>query len=313
MPVHDLVVDEKDGTANFMVTLGRQFGQSSNSTITVDFTTASGTAVAGSDFTATSGTLVFLPGQSVKTVSVPLIDDATAESLERFFLNLSNASNAVITNDTLNGGLGVDRMEGGPGDDVYAVDNVNDIVIELPGEGTDRVSSTVHWTLGANVENLTLAGTAAINGTGNSLPNVITGNPAANAIDGGAGDDTLSGGEGNDTLTGGAGSDRLTGGPGADVFRFVTTGDGPDVLTDFARGTDRIAVVAANFGLVAGQAANVLVNGSAVNGAAVFLYTSASGLLQFDRDGNGPLAPVSLATLSNRPNLLAPSDFILGS
>ncbi len=215
-------------------------------------------------------------------------------------------------NDTLNGGLGNDSMLGGAGDDVYAVDAAGDVVVELAGQGSDRVSSTVNWVLGNEVENLTLAGTAAINGTGNALANTITGTPAANAIDGGAGDDTLSGFDGNDTLTGGAGNDRLSGGNGADAFRVVTTGDGTDTITDFAGGSDKIYIVAANFGLVSGATANVVVNGNPSSGTAVFLYTSATGSLAFDADGNGAGAAVPLALLSNRPATLLPADIVLG-
>jgi Ca2+-binding RTX toxin-like protein len=215
-------------------------------------------------------------------------------------------------NDTLNGGLGADRMEGGSGNDVYAVDSASDVVVELAGEGTDRVSSTVNWVLGSEVENLTLAGTAAINGTGNTLANTITGTPAANAVDGGAGDDTLSGFDGNDTLTGGAGNDRLTGGNGADRFRFVTTGEGTDTITDFAGGSDKIHIVAANFGLVSGAAARLVVNGSPNSSAATFVYTSATGSLVFDADGNGAGAAATLALLSTKPATLLQTDIVLG-
>jgi Ca2+-binding RTX toxin-like protein len=216
-------------------------------------------------------------------------------------------------NDTLNGGTGNDSMLGGLGDDVYAVDATSDVVVELAGQGTDRVSSTVNWTLGDNVENLTLSGSAGISGTGNALDNVIGGNPGANAIDGGAGNDTISGGDGNDTLTGGSGADRLSGGLGADGFRFVTTGEGADTITDFASGTDKILVVAANFGLVAGGAANLFVNSAPNSAAAAFIYTSSTGVFQFDADGNGAGAAVQLASLFNRPPSLAPADIVLGS
>ena len=68
--VRDVVVDEKAGTAGFVVILGGPTGQSSNSTVTVDYATADNTATAGSDYVAKSGTLTFAPGDSVKTVVV---------------------------------------------------------------------------------------------------------------------------------------------------------------------------------------------------------------------------------------------------
>ena len=102
-------------------------------------------------------------------------------------------------NDLIDGGAGADTMLGGLGDDTYVVDNAGDLVTEQVNEGTDTVQSSVTWALGANVENLTLTGIGAINGTGNSLNNVLTGNSAANLLSGGAGVDTLLGGEGDDT------------------------------------------------------------------------------------------------------------------
>ena len=65
----------------------------------------------------------------------------------------------------------------------------------------------VSYTMGNNLENLTLTGTTAINGTGNSLNNRITGNAANNTLIGGAGNDTLDGGTGKDSLNGGTGND----------------------------------------------------------------------------------------------------------
>lgn len=102
-------------------------------------------------------------------------------------------------NDLLDGGTGTDALRGASGDDTYVVDNIADVITENAGEGTDSVRSSVTWTLGANVENLTLTGAAAINGSGNTLDNVITGNDGDNVLDGGAGNDTLAGGLGNDT------------------------------------------------------------------------------------------------------------------
>ncbi len=110
-------------------------------------------------------------------------------------------------NDTLDGGWGADNIVGGTGNDTYVIDNVGDIVIENPGEGTDTVQSAISYTLGTDVENLALLGAAAIDGTGNDLANALTGNAAANVLTGGAGNDTLNGGAGADTLIGGIGND----------------------------------------------------------------------------------------------------------
>ncbi len=104
-------------------------------------------------------------------------------------------------NDTLNGGTGADTLIGGRGNDAYLVDNLNDLIIEASkmAREIDTVHSEVSWTLSANLENLTLTGTASINGTGNALANSLSGNDADNVLDGKAGADTLIGGLGNDT------------------------------------------------------------------------------------------------------------------
>jgi Ca2+-binding RTX toxin-like protein len=112
--------------------------------------------------------------------------------------------------DTLDGGAGGDYMEGGTGDDTYVVDNINDTVVELVGEGTDLVQVKLTsgiYTLGANVENGTVLGSSAAGITGNALNNYLTGSSGANTLSGGDGDDTLDGGLGNDKLIGGAGND----------------------------------------------------------------------------------------------------------
>src|SRR6185436_6049056 len=92
---------------------------------------------------------------------------------------------------------GADTMIGGLGSDNYVVDNAGDVVTEA-GAGTDAVQSSVTFTLGANVENLTLTGVAAIGGTDNSLSNILTGNGASNTLDGSTGADTMIGGLGSD-------------------------------------------------------------------------------------------------------------------
>jgi Ca2+-binding RTX toxin-like protein len=145
-----------------------------------------------------------------------------------------NAGNNVITgnggNNTLDGGAGTDRLIGGSGNDIYIVDSTTDTITENANEGTDTIQSSVTYTiLAANVENLTLTGTAAINGTGNAGNNVITGNGGNNTLDGAAGNDTLNGGDGIDTLVGGTGDDVYIVDTATDVIT-ENVGQGTDIV-----------------------------------------------------------------------------------
>jgi len=153
-------------------------------------------------------------------------------------------------NDVLDGGAGADAMYGLGGDDIYVIDNVSDVFGENPDEGTDTVRSFIAYSLGANMENLTLMGGAALNGQGNEMDNILTGNGAANTLTGGVGKDTLDGGGGNDllyggedndtviggggddTLYGGAGNDYLQGNDGSDSYIFGR-GDGSDIIENY--------------------------------------------------------------------------------
>ncbi|OBQ33133.1 MAG: hypothetical protein AN485_19570, partial [Anabaena sp. MDT14b] len=153
-----------------------------------------------------------------------------------------NAADNVLTgglgNDTLNGGAGADTMIGGLGNDSYYVDSTADIITENLNEGTDSVFSIINYTLGNDLENLTLTGTTAINGTGNALNNSITGNAADNVLTGGLGNDTLNGGAGADTLIGGFGNDSLYLGlndNAVDNVNYVL-GDATDTVYQFVRG-----------------------------------------------------------------------------
>jgi Ca2+-binding RTX toxin-like protein len=123
-----------------------------------------------------------------------------------------------LGNDILDGGVGNDRLVGGRGNDIYVVNSVGDRVIERASQGTDTVKASVSWVLTNNLENLELIGSAAINGTGNSLDNVITGNDANNILSGVGGNDGIFGRGGDDLLDGGIGADTLLGGAGNDTY-----------------------------------------------------------------------------------------------
>ncbi|WZI66393.1 MAG: ExeM/NucH family extracellular endonuclease [Gloeotrichia echinulata IR180] len=211
-------------------------------------------------------------------------------------------------NDLLDGGVGNDTLTGGAGNDTYTVDSVDDVIVEDVNSGTDTVRSSVTFTLANYVENLTLTGTLAIDGTGNNLNNILTGNAANNTLNGGAGNDILNGGAGDDLLYGGAGRDVLTGGTGGDGFYLTGNSVGDfDTLADFAPGVDTIFISKSDFGLT--QALGVLdasllrLGASATSASDRFVYNSATGKLFFDADGLGGVAQVQIAQLSNKAAL----------
>ncbi|MDB9521023.1 esterase-like activity of phytase family protein, partial [Dolichospermum circinale CS-1225] len=193
--------------------------EASTSNVTVNYATTAGTATAGTDYSAApgnalSGTLTFAPGQTSKTITFKTTGDTIAEADERFTVTLTNPVGATIPFVT------------------------GTVTI------TDTVTSATTATLAATKTNLTLTGTANVNGTGNAGNNTVTGNSGNNQLDGAAGNDTLLGGAGNDTLLGGLGNDNLDGGAGDDTYLFTLTGLGNDIIRD-ASGTDTISFAGA--------------------------------------------------------------------
>ncbi|MBD2221137.1 hypothetical protein H6G33_29620, partial [Calothrix sp. FACHB-1219] len=217
---------------------------------------------------------------------------------------LNNVITGNISNNTLNGGIGIDTLIGGQGDDTYVVDSTTDIIIENAGEGSDTIQSTISFSLASfsTIENLTLTGSTAINGTGNELDNVLTGNSGVNNLLGGDGNDTLNGGGGTDTLlggngddiiVGGTGKDTLTGGAGIDTFTYNGLGDSVlgnvDVITDYTTG-EKIdvpsAIAATTLSFSIGNVTNLTStamsslftsNGVAANSAVAFTVSGFSG------------------------------------
>lgn len=131
---------------------------------------------------------------------------------------------ALGGNDKLTGGAGDQRLEGGLGDDTYVVSDAGNRVVELAGEGTDTVTSSIDFSLGSNLENLRLDGSAS-RGNGNDLDNVIYGTAAANTINGEAGADSMRGGAGDDVYVVDDARDRVVETASAGIDRVNSTVD----------------------------------------------------------------------------------------
>jgi len=241
-------------------------------------TVTESSAVGGADTVQSS--VGFALGNNVENLT--LTGGAAINGTGNALANTINGNGAA---NLLDGGVGADTLRGGNGNDTYVIDNAGDTVSESSAAGgTDTVQSSVSFTLGNNVENLTLTGAAAINGTGNALANTINGNGAANQLDG---------------LDG---SDTLHGGAGADGFRFTTAlgATNVDSILDMQVGVDTIVLENAVF---TGLAAGALATGAFHTGAAAadaddrIIYNNATGALLFDSDGVGAAAAVQFATL----------------
>ncbi len=174
-------------------------------------------------------------------------------------------------NDTLDGGAGEDALTGGKGNDIYVIDNSKDTIVELAGEGTDTVRTSVDIDLAAgsfanpNIENVTITDAAGHVITGNMLNNTLTGNIGNDELHGGAGNDTLIGGGGDDLLHGDVGIDVMSGGDGNDVY-FVDSAK--DKIVELAsQGTADLVNADIDFSLAALKfVENLSLYGGAVKG-----------------------------------------------
>jgi Ca2+-binding RTX toxin-like protein len=182
-------------------------------------------AAEGTDSVQSSVTYTLAANVENLTLTGASAINATGNSLDNLVTGngASNSLDGGSGQDTLDGGSGTDTLTGGTGDDVFIVDSTGDTISDA--SGTDRVDSSVTFSLAAlgTIENLTLTGGGAIDGTGNALANVLTGNIAANRLDGGSGNDTMVGGTGNDTYVVNAVGDVVTEGSGAGTDTIETS------------------------------------------------------------------------------------------
>ncbi|NEX46606.1 heparin lyase I family protein [Pseudotabrizicola algicola] len=197
---------------------------------------------------------------------------------------LENESlNGFDGDDTLDGGYGADTMNGGRGNDTYIVNHLLDVVNErlngVDQGGHDRVQSYLSWTLGQDIEDLTLWSEADLNGTGNAKNNVIRGNTGNNVLRGLGGNDRVLGDSGNDTLFGGDADDTLLGGSGNDLLY----GDAGNDRLFGEDGDDVLYGAAGNDSLDGGGGNDTLVGGDGDDDYTIGLSTD----LVIERQGGG--------------------------
>lgn len=107
------LTEGNSGNKDFVFSV--DLSEASTSTVTVGFSTRNGTALAGSDYVATSGTLTFAPGEVSKQITVQVIGDITVEEIEVFFVDLSGANGATIGDGEGLGRIFNDDAGGDPG------------------------------------------------------------------------------------------------------------------------------------------------------------------------------------------------------
>ena len=154
LSIDDVTVTEGDSgsvVANFTVTLSTISGR----TVSVDYAAANGTATAPGDYLGTGGTLIFLAGETTKTVTVTVNGDTLDEANESYFVNLSNPSNAAVTD-----GQGLGTITD---DDAMPSLVIDDVTVTEGDTGTTNANFTV--SLSSPSGQTVTAGFATANGT----------------------------------------------------------------------------------------------------------------------------------------------------
>ncbi|MEM9642911.1 MAG: Calx-beta domain-containing protein [Pseudomonadota bacterium] len=238
--------------------------------MTLNYSTADISAVAGRDYVAKSGSINFVPGQTRASVEVKLKDDLLDEGTETFSLSISTplpspisaigslpTGVATIQDDEVIGTDQPDRIDGTRVDDaIFGLDG-DDRINALRGDdqvfggnGNDDLIGSFGNDLldggdgndllrGGNGSDLLLGGKGSDDLRGQNAADILRGGNGADDLLGGRGTDTVNGGKGKDIVNGGKGNDLLIGGKSADVFQFDKRA-GSDTIADFELGKDII-------------------------------------------------------------------------
>ena len=267
---------------------------------------------------------VLFLGDNLENITALGVSDVEIQGNQFNNILTGNSGNNTLFgfggNDILNGGGSVDQLIGDTGDDTYIVDGTTDTIYEYIGGGTDTIQSSATFSIASltNIENLTLTGTTAINGTGNIGSNILTGNTANNS---------LSGDAGNDILTGAGGKDTLAGGAGIDKFSYKTLTDSLlasfDVITDFnaTTGNDLFLVTTARAGFTnagavatldnAGIIAKLTTTNFAANFAANFTFGTRTFVAINDATAGFSATTDAIIEVTGLTGTLATSNFVI--
>jgi len=256
---------------------------------------------------------------------------ATGNTLNNYLSGngAANLLQGLDGNDTLNGGNGSDTLNGGAGNDVYVIDQTGDVIVD--SSGTDNVLSAIAYTLDSSLENLTLTGTAAINGIGNTANNLLSGNTANNSLTGNVGNDTINGGGGVDTLIGGTGQDLYIVDSTTDVISETTTSLG-EIDTVQSSQTWTLGANLENLNLtgtasingtgnslantISGNVGNNLLDGGAgTNDTVSYAYSTAAVTVNLSLTAAQGTRGAGTDTLSNFENLTGSNynDYLIGN
>lgn len=260
------------------------------------------------------GTLVVVNSGTITSANHAILGNESADLITN-----SGTMTGIVDlaggNDMLDnrGGTIVGAILGGAGDDLFFLGTTAESIDG--GAGYDTLDLSTYTTgvtidllnpaanKGSTVLGDSFAGVEAILGT--TRADVLRGDAGGNRLVGNGGSDNLSGGEGADTVEGGVSKDTLAGGTGADVFVFVTTQGGRDMISDFASGVDMIQLEGSAFGFgTANGALSASVFVSSTSNAALdasdrFIFRTGDSTLWYDKDGSGTKAAVLVADLQD--------------